>query len=178
MNVLFVPSADIRPVNRVDGTWTARRLARAFKLWNRDRRQYFLVAGGITQSPGAQTEPANALMEHWLVRRGVPARQVIRGASARDTYGEICDSFELLSLACLERGEVYSTVKITVVSDWLHCRRAARYFRLFGCDVATEEMARHYGVREFIVAATLYLWTCIDQYALVPEAVRLWQHRR
>ncbi|MGI6103373.1 MAG: YdcF family protein [Patescibacteria group bacterium] len=165
MQVLFVPGADIRLGNSLEGTVTLHRLKAALRQWQADEAQYILVTGG-RRSPSRQTISTRSLMRRWLMAEGVPVQQIVLGALALDSYGAVRDSFEPLSRLCLERRKVYSAVRFTLVSDPLHCRRLAQYFRQFGHEVEQLEVRRWGSVPAFYAEQCKYLIALLDPFGL------------
>ncbi|MBI4032167.1 YdcF family protein [Candidatus Berkelbacteria bacterium] len=126
VRVLLVASSEINAVDVLDGTVTKRRLSRALKLWRTDRSQYFLLTGGICQSPAYQRQPAALLMTEWLLDRGVPIDRLLIEPAACDSVENVRNAIRILA-PVLGR----FSVRVTIVSEWLHAMRLRRHWRHF-----------------------------------------------
>ena len=123
MNILYIPSCGISPVDQLSPGDTLLRCQEALRLWRRGGYDLLGVGGGMFLPPGVQKTPAAVLMREWFIARGVEDYQIIDERRSLDTYQNA--AFLLEELAVYEVPEP----RIMVVTQWQHAIRFWITFR-------------------------------------------------
>lgn len=118
MRVLLVPSADIAPLNSLEGTWTLLRCQKALELLETGEYGLLVLSGGICQPPEFQTQPAAEIMADWFRAQGVDSTLIVAEGESRDTYENIFCSLHALQIP-------RDLLELSVVSNWQHTLRFA-----------------------------------------------------
>lgn len=155
MRYLFIPSCEVAPCDRLSGTTTEKRLISGLQIWRCGGYDMIIVSGGVYLPPEIQKTPSGRLMKKWLVRKGVPASNIIAEEYSRDTYENI--SYSLLLLEDV-------APQFTVVTHWQHAIRFRLTFKLANkMKVRTKPIYCWGGLKNFLFEWLILLIHLLDR---------------
>jgi uncharacterized SAM-binding protein YcdF (DUF218 family) len=134
LRILFVPSCEVRALDKLLGTETETRLAAALYYWARGDYDYIAVTGGVYLSPEVQKTPSGELMARWLEEHGVSPDRVLVEITSRDTFENVSGFLDLCRTEERTAGRV---LDITVITHWQHARRFWLTFRAWKIKIHT-----------------------------------------
>lgn len=137
MKLLFVPSCDIKPINRLEGTYTLKRLEKAIQLWRTGQYDGMILSGGTVSPESIQTKPHADIMKEWVLQQeaGPSDEQIIVENCSLDTYENARFSQQAVTnWLAVRNASSYqkiatSSIKLTVVTEKNHGRRFLITFR-------------------------------------------------
>lgn len=127
--VIVVLGAQVRAGGRPSRALAAR-VRHAGDMYHRGEADTILVSGGVGEHPPSEA----SIMAAILVETGVPRKKILPEAASLSTR----HSAHHVAVLARERG----LRRITLVTDPLHCVRAASAFRAEGLEVVIEPATR------------------------------------
>lgn len=123
MDVLLVPSADVKPIDSLVGTVTLQRLEKAMELWRTGQYDLIVLSGGFVQPASVQTRPHAEIMRQWVLQQpDAPAdQQIIVEDKAHDTYQNAWFSHDKIEENIERRWSDADT--LTITTEERHGRR-------------------------------------------------------
>src|SRR6056297_3410944 len=156
MKYLFIPSNDVRSLNKLKGTFTLKRLKKGLKKWKTKKYDKILVAGGLCYPAEQQTKTLGKLMKDWLISKGISADKIIAETESLDTYQNISGVMELISED--------SNPEITVVTHWQHAWRfKITFWRMYGLKIKLIKMFYWVNLPNFVVEWVFLLIHLFDK---------------
>lgn len=162
MNILLIPSNDIKPIDRLDGTRTLARCKQGLRLWQSGIYDFVILSGGQVYPSKLQSRPMADIMYDWLIAQpdAPPKSKILRASTSRDTYEDISNSLHLV-YAALPGQKIGS---VSVCTDWLHgIRFRTSFARGFGIkNVTIENVKYRLPLTYFILGLLFTLFPLFD----------------
>ncbi len=160
MQILFVPSGGITPVDQLSPANTLQRCIKALQLWQNGTYHILILSGGICDPPSIQRTAGAEIMRRWFVERGVPEKRIITESHSRDTYENIILSVRLLKNLVPHN----QTHHWTVVSQWQRCLRIwITLWRLHRIRPKLQMLRYPIGIRGFLKECVFIAYHLYDR---------------
>ena len=146
------------------------RIVKALELYRKGRFKKFLVAGGIGPLSKDRKTPEAQLARDYLVKNGVPLKDIFVEGQSRNTVENITLSLAILRTVCQD----FDSLTFLVITSHFHVRRGVQ---LLCKQINSQRRVFWYGVQDNF-AVGKWSQTRRGRFLIRKEAFRLWHYVR